>query len=565
MLEALHIQNYALIDEIEIDFAGGFNVLTGETGAGKSIIIGALNLVLGGRASNELLRDPAKPARIDAVFRMAKPPKRLSALLKEHDIPLSDNELILSRTLTAEGRSRGYVCGNVAPISLLAEIGDELVDLHGQHEHQSLLKPERQLDLLDGYAGADGLSGEVGERVATLRELAKTIAELESDDRERTRRMEFLRHEIAEIDAADLRAGEEEELKARRNLIANAERIFSLASHARTELYEAEEGSAILAIDAASADVGELARIDERFQPLLAQLSGVRAEVEEVADELRTYADRIEFDPNELDNLNARLAVISDLKRKYGRSIEEILEYRDRSRAEVSAYDSRDQRLADLQTGHRQLLSETQKMAADLANRRKVAARRLDRLISAALQDLGMRGGRFETAFETVDLSSSGINRIEFMLSANPGEKLKPLRQVASGGEISRIMLALKAVFAGADKIPTLVFDEIDAGVGGHVARNVARKLHELAASHQTICITHIAQIAASAQRHYRVAKTEQKGRNITEVIEIGNQARIEEIARLLDGSVSDVSAKHARALLKEMEGVDVGAAQRER
>jgi len=553
MLETLRIQNYALIDDIEVDFADGFNALTGETGAGKSIIVGALSLVLGGRASNELLRDPSKPARIDAVFRMTKPSRRLAALLKQHDIMLSDNELILFRTLAGEGRSRGYVCGNLVPISLLAEIGDELVDLHGQHEHQSLLKPDRQLDLLDAFAGVEELAGEVGERVATLRDLAKTINELESDDRERARRMEFLRHEVKEIATAELRSGEEEDLKARRNLIANAERIFTLASQARASLYEAEEGSAILAIDGASTDIGELAGIDERFQPLLTQLAGVRAQVEEMADELRAYTERIEFDPNELDSLNARLALISDLKRKYGRSVDEILDYLVRTRAEIEAYDSRDQRLADLQAQHRRLLSEAEKMAQDLAQKRKAAARKLDKLITATLQDLGMKGGRFETVFETVDLSATGIDRIEFTLSANPGEKLKPLRQVASGGEISRIMLALKAIFASADKIPTLVFDEIDAGVGGHITRNVARKLRELAASHQTICITHIAQIAASAERHYRVAKSEQKGRNITEVIRVESQARIEEIARLLDGSVSDVSLKHARALLKEM------------
>jgi DNA repair protein RecN (Recombination protein N) len=283
-------------------------------------------------------------------------------------------------------------------------------------------------------------------------------------------------------------------------------------------------------------------------------LAAVRAEVDEIADELRGYADRIEFDPKELDSLSERLAAISDLKRKYGRSIEEIIEYRDRALADLEAYDSRDQRLADLQTQYKRLLAETQDMAVNLSQKRKAAARKLDKLIASTLQELGMKGGRFETAFEGAELALTGTDRVEFMLSANPGEKLKPLRQVASGGEISRIMLALKVVFAGADRIPTLVFDEIDAGVGGAIARNVARKLRELSGSHQTICITHIAQIAATAQRHYSVVKTARKGRNVTEVVEIANQARIEEIARLLDGSVSDVSMKHARALLKEME-----------
>lgn len=554
MLETLHIQNYALIDNLEIDFGDGFNALTGETGAGKSIIMGALNLVLGGRASNELVRDPGKPAKIDAVFRVTKPSRRLTALFKAHEIPFDDGEIIVSRTITSEGRSRAYVCGSLAPISLLSEIGDELVDLHGQHEHQSLLKPDRQLDLLDAFAGVEELADGVGERVAAVRDLAKTIADLESDDRERARRMEFLRHEAAEIDAAGLRPGEEEELKARRNLIANAERIYTLASHARTALYEGEDASAILSADAATADIEELAHIDERFQPLATQLASVRAEIEEISDELRTYADRVEFDPAELDELNARLAALSDLKRKYGRSVEEIIEYRLRAAAELDAYDSRDQRLADLQAQHKRLLGEAQEAAVALSQKRKASARKLDKLITSTLQELGMKGGQFQTALESVELSLRGVDRAEFLLAANPGEKLKPLRQVASGGETSRIMLALKAVFAGADQIPTLVFDEIDAGVGGAVARSVATKLRELAASHQTICITHLAQIAATAQCHYNVVKSAQNGRNLTEVVRITDRSRVEEIARLLDGSVSDVSLKHARSLLKEME-----------
>lgn len=553
MLEELRIKNYALIDDLEVVFAQGFNVLTGETGAGKSIVVGALNLVLGGRASNETVREGASQAKVDALFRVPVPSRRLLALLKQHDIQPEEDGLTLSRVVTAEGRSRAYLCGNLVPVSVLAEVGDELVDIHGQHEHQSLLKTDRQLDLLDGFAGTEALAERVADQVGRLHDLDRAVADLEADDRERARRIEFLRYEVNEINAANLQPGEEEELKGRRNLIANAEKVFSLAAHVQALLYEGEDSSAVNSIDGAMADLNELAGIDERFRPALDQLSSARAVVEEVAADVRGHAEGLEYDPDELDRVNERLTLITDLKRKFGGSIDAILAYRDRSAAEVQTYEARDQRLLEMQTERKRVLAEAEDLARDLSGKRKAAARRLDKQVTSALQELGMKGGKFETAIENVALTLNGIDKVEFLISANPGEKVKPLRQVASGGEISRIMLALKAVFARADKIPTLIFDEIDAGVGGHAARSVALKLHELSQSHQTLCITHIAQIAARAASHYHVAKQTSKGRTITQVARIENKDRVEEIARLLDGSVSDVSLTHARALLEQM------------
>ncbi len=553
MLETLRIQNYALIDELEVELGDGLNALTGETGAGKSIVVGALELVLGGRASGEMLRDGSKQARVDAVFRLAKPSRHLVALLKNHDIDWDGDELVLSRVVTAEGRSRAYICGSLVLVSLLAEIGDELVDLHGQHEHQSLLKSERQLDLLDAFAGTEETTRGVGEKVARLRELEKAIAALESEDRERARRMEYLRHETNEIRAAELQPGEEETLRSRRNLIANAERIFSLASNALGTLYDAEEMPAVMAVDAGLADLQELARIDERFQAMASRLSGVRAEIDECAAELRAYANRLEFDPSELDQVNERLSLLGDLKRKYGGSVEAIIEYHEKAIEELQAFDSRDQRLAELTANRDAARCEVHEAAAELSRKRHAASRKLDKLVTAALQDLGMKGGLFETTIRTGDLNMTGIDQVEFLLTANPGEKPKPLRQVASGGEISRIMLALKAVFAHADHIPTLVFDEIDAGVGGRIARNVADKLRALAASHQTVCITHLPRIAASAKHHFCVNKQMLAGRSVTSIGRVEGQQRVQEVARLLDGSVSDVSLQHAKELLKEI------------
>ncbi|HQH52167.1 MAG TPA: DNA repair protein RecN [Candidatus Hydrogenedentes bacterium] len=550
MLESLHIQNYALIDDIELEFGAGFNVLTGETGAGKSIIVGALNLVLGARASSEGVRDGADRARVDAVFRIDKPSRDLAKVLEESDIVFEDGVLILSRVVTPDGRSRAYAGGAPVPLAVLAAVGDELVDLHGQHEHQSLLKPARQLDLLDGYAGMEQNAKAVSEAVASFRRVERELAELEAGDRERARRVEFLQHEVREIEKANLRAGEEEEIRERRNLLTNAERIFELSSRAYSALYESDEGAVVDTLDAASGNVGELAAINDRFKTLVDQLADARGKIEEVAAELREFTTEIEFDPQELDELNARLTLISSLKRKYGESVEAILAYLDRARAEVISYEKRDERLIQLKKEREVMSKEAHRLAEALSEQRKKAARALDKQITATLAELGMKGGRFETQFERVDLCGTGLDRVEFLLAANPGESLKGLRQVASGGEISRVMLALKSVFAEADTIPTLIFDEIDAGVGGAVATKVAAKLSGLAASHQTVCISHLPQIAAAADTHFRVAKETQKKRTVTSVACIAGDDRVRELARLLDGSVSDVSIEHARSLL---------------
>lgn len=551
MLELLRIQNYALIDTLEADFRPGFNALTGETGAGKSIVVGALNLVLGARSAGEVVREGAARASIEAVFRVDKPSARLTNLLKEREVLLEDGTLILSRIITPDGRSRAYAGGSLVPVSVLAEIGDELVDLHGQHEHQSLLRTERQLDLLDAFGGTEADAAEMAALVGRWRALEHEIQSLESDDRERERQMEFLRFEVHEIDEAALHPGEDLELKSRHNLIANAEAIFNLARQAHGSLYENEEGSAIDAVDAAAHDLDALVAIDSRFQALATQLAEARMAVETVAMELRGYSEELDFDPAELDTINRRLAMIGTLKRKYGANVEEILAYRNKAAASLEAYEQRDERLESLRRNAAAALEEAKRTAAELSHKRALGAQKLDKQVAAALQDLGMKGAKFETAFETVELGLHGQDRAEFLLSANPGEKLKPLRQVASGGEISRIMLALKAVFAAADKIPSLIFDEIDAGVGGVVARKVAEKLSSLARSHQVICITHIAQIAAAAQAHYHVSKETVKGRTLTRLQRVDAEARVKEVARLLDGSVSQVSLEHARALLE--------------
>lgn len=553
MLQTLRIQNYALIDEIEVEFGEGLNVLTGETGAGKSIVVGALNLVLGARASAETLREGAQRATIDAVFRIPRPSRRLARLLEEHAIELDGDELLLSRMISAEGRSRAYASGNLVTVSVLSDIGDELVDLHGQHEHQSLLRRERQLDLLDAFGGVEKNADEVREQVQRLRAISKDLEALQSDDRERARRVDFLRFEVDEIDKAKLVPGEESEVRGRLNLINNSEKIFTLASRAYALLFESQEGTPALdALNAAARDLDELAATDPRFESISVQLGNVRSETEAIVEELRAYTEELEFDPAELDALNTRLSLIRDLGRKYGETVDAILAYRDRALSEVDSYENRDRRITELEAERTSIENQANGTAKALSKARRSAARKLDRQVTSTLQELGMEGGRFSTNFEDTALSADGIDRVEFFLAANPGERLRPLRQVASGGEISRIMLALKAVFAGADKIPTLVFDEIDAGVGGAVATKVSGKLRELAQSHQTICVTHLPQIAAAARTHYYLSKSAWKGKTATQVTLVEDEARVEEVARLLDGSISEVSLNHARALLGE-------------
>lgn len=552
MLEAIRIQNYALVDEAEIEFSSGFNALTGETGAGKSILLGALNLVLGARASSDAVRAEAKQAAVEALFRIPNPSRRLLKLMEEHGIVLEEDALILRRVVTSEGRSRAYACGSLIPVSVMAELGDELVDLHGQHEHQSLLKADRQLDLLDAYGGTTDAAHAVREMVRNLRALEKEISGLETHDRERERQLDFLRFEANEIEQAGIAAGEDDELKTTLNRITHAEQICETAGTLYAQLYEREEGAATDLLGAAVRELEELSELDETFGVLAQQLAEAMATVEAVAAEVRAYTEQVEYDPEELNRLNQRMSQLQDLKRKYGRTIDEILAYREKAVGEIADYAQRDERLEALRAEFARLQGAAETAAKDLSKKRLKAAKQLDKRVSEGLQDLGMQGASFDTRREAAELGGSGIDKIAFYLAANKGEKPKPLKQVASGGEVSRIMLALKVVFADADTIPTLVFDEIDAGVGGLVARKVADKIARLSKTHQVLCITHLAQIAAVANVHFNVSKETDGKRTTSAVRPVSGKARVEEIARLLDGSVSKVSTQHARTLLAE-------------
>jgi len=555
MLESLHVNNFVLIEKLELDFGQALNVLTGETGSGKSIVVGALNLVLGARASSGIVREGAKRAKIDAIFRIRENDQTVRAVLSEHELETDDDELILTRTIGADGRSRAYVGGQVVPLAVLAQIGDELVDLHGQHDHQSLLRPDRQLGLLDAFARTESKAGALRQLVTELRDAERAFADLQQDDRERARRIEFLRFAVNEIDNANLEANEEVQVKTRRNLISNAETVAEQASRAVTALYESEDGSAAAALNIARHALDELAGIDERFAALRDRIDGITGEIDELTRDLQAETGKVEFDRAELESLNQRVSQIGDLKRKYGDSVEAVLAYRDEISRELEGLENRDERLAELQTRVDSLTAAATKDATALSKARQKGATKLDKQIAETLQFLGMKDAEFDTSFSEVDLYSGGIDRIDFMLAPNPGEPARPLKKAASGGEISRVMLAIKAVLAGADAIPTLVFDEVDAGVGGAVANSVASKLQTLGQTHQIISITHLPQIAAAGNAHFQVSKSSDGTRTHSAIERIDGTQRIEELARLLDGSVSAVSLKHAKSMLAEALG----------
>jgi len=554
MLELLRIKNFALIDDIEARFKPGLNVMTGETGAGKSIIVAALNLVLGMRASSEVVRTGASEARIEALFDITSKP-RIARLLEELGFEADDNELVLARTISKEGRSRCYANGALATLGALAQIGDDLVDFHGQHEHQSLLSTERQMELLDAYAGLTELRVSLGENYRRLREIERELDELHRDERERARQIEFLTHEINEIDAAKLDPDEEDQLRARRKIVLNAERLFTLCVETYGLLYS-EDGSVSDRLGTVRKSLAELAGIDESFKPLIDSAEDAHHKLEEIAYRLRDYSAALEFDPGELDAIETRLRVINGLKRKYGESIQAILDHRDACERQLGTLRSHDERLGELQQERDRVRETCLTQARTLSEKRHRAGRQLGTRIKKELHALGMQKARFEVRISQRpehQLTAAGLDDVEFMLSANPGEPEKSLKHVASGGEISRVMLALKTVLADADAIPTLVFDEIDAGVGGAMARTVAAKLKAVARSHQVICITHLPQIAATAHHHIRVTKESEAGRMVTQVAALDKEERVKEIATLLDGrKLSTISLRHARELLEQ-------------
>ncbi|MFQ3568205.1 MAG: DNA repair protein RecN [Aggregatilineales bacterium] len=593
MLEELRIQNFAIIESLELTFAPGLNVITGETGAGKSIIIDAVELLLGGKADASFIRAGAERALIEGVFGLDPRARAAIVPILQREELLEDDDaevLTITREMRANGRSTARINGVTVNLEMLSEIGAFLVDVHGQSAHLSLLRPSAHIDLLDRYAGLMDARDALGVVVGRLAGVRREIETLRADEAALKRRAELLAREIEEIEAAGLTPGEDDDLRAERNRLANSEQLAKLSAEAVALLYGDEaavEGlGAVDALMQVAALLGKLAQID----PALAEehdLAGsVAAQAEELAVSLRRYIDHVEYNPERLNEVEERLEVINALKRRYGPSIALILEHAGKARAELDALEHSEERLEELARQETTLLKHIGELAERISRGRAAAAAQLSEGIIRELADLRMASARFEVSLEQREdpegcyvgerrlaFDQTGIDRVEFMLSANPGEPLRPLAKVASGGEAARIMLALKRVLTSADHTPTLIFDEIDQGIGGRIGSIVGEKLWALTGEHQVMVVTHLAQLAGYADRHYRVLKGVDGGRTRAQIVALADEAaRVEELAAML-GTPNESGLQSARELLAQAAGykrqqsrpVDNGSAQQQR
>ena len=554
MLTELHIRNFAVIDEIHVELGPGLNVLSGETGAGKSIIVGALSLLLGERASADVIRAGEDRAVVEGVFEIPED-SPLREQCAEAGVDLSDDVLILKRELQREGRNRAWINGSPATAGLIGELGGALVDLHGQHEHQALLRPGPQRTILDQFAGAVPLAQQARTAWNAQQTAVAALAEARTRLAQTRERSEQLSHMAKEIESAELVAGEEEALAAEIRRLEHSEELLALSGELHEAVYGDESGlvdrlggsrralDALLRIDPAAADLGEL------FASGLATL-------DELGRRLRDYRFSVEHDPRRLATLRQRQDLLIRLGRKYGGTVEELIEAGGRARAELSAIETSEGDLRDLERLVAERRSELAEVSARLTAVRREAASRLEAEVTRQLPELGLPGGTFQAEVVPLDAPGpDGAETIRFLVSLNPGFDPGPLSRVASGGELSRVMLALKTVLAGVDEVPSLVFDEIDAGVGGRVAHSVAERLGQVAREHQVFAITHLAQIAARADTQYRVDKVQTGDSVATRLVRLSEADRPAEISRMLGGEAgSDVSLRHARELLERRE-----------
>ena len=547
MIRFLAIRNLAVIESVAVDFEQAFNILTGETGAGKSILVEAVGLLLGGRATQDLIRTGEDLATVEAIFDSA-----------------DGGELIVRREITSQGRSRAFINGALATAAALKDLSNRLVELHGQHEHQQLLDPAQHLALLDAWAGLDGARSQLAGLFVTVRGLREQLDRLRMDDRERAARLDLVEFQLAELQKANLQAGEDEALAAERQLLRSADTIQRLCGESYAELYD-NESAALTALGHVWKRVGELAAIDPRFAPYLDARDGIKAQLEDLAFTLRDFADGIDASPGRLQQVEDRLALIERLKRKHGGTLEDAIAHRDRLAAEHKAL-----------TGGQSSIAETEQQLADagraflkaarnVSEARRTAAPKFARAIEGELAGLAMERTRFEVRLVTSEAegqwTEAGLDSGEFFLSPNVGEELRPLARIVSGGELSRVMLALKtlAALGGAktqDPSPkTLIFDEVDAGIGGRVATVVGQKLASLGERFQVLCITHLPQIAACGRTHFLIEKRIHGRRTVTSVTRLEGDERVAEIARMMGGAAAGEKAMASARELLETSG----------
>ena len=562
MLIELNVSDYALIEDLRISFSPGLNVLSGETGAGKSIIIGAINLLLGERAAVEQIRQGSEQTLIEGIVKVEPQLEaELNVLLEDAGIS-SDAELLLAREVSRNGRSVARVNGRAVPVSFLKEIGQLLVDLHGQHQHQSLLRQDQHIELLDSFGG-EALAGarkKLNELWRRKVELKKELSAFGEDHAERERRIDLYAYQVKEIGEATLRIGEDEELAEREKLLSNAEKICTAVARIYMELFSGEEEgleqSIIDRLGRLSALLAEAADIDRTLEPMQELFATASAQLDEVAHELRDYQTKFDFEPSELVTIQERLNLINTLKRKYGGTIEGVIDFGSEAQKEMERLQNSEAMVAKIEEDLEKLAVELEIESTELSRLRKKSAADLEQLIEECLQELALPNARFAVKLDRKqNITVLGFDAVEFLFSANRGEEVKPLAKIISGGEVARVMLALKTALARQDLIPTLIFDEVDSGIGGATIQAVAEKLAELARHHQVMCVTHSPQIASMADSHICLYKEVSGERTLTRAALLGKDEKRQELARMLDGAAIDqVSLQHVDNMLKRAE-----------
>ncbi|MFO8090699.1 MAG: DNA repair protein RecN [Desulfatiglandaceae bacterium] len=550
MLNELHISNFAIITDLKLSLKPGLNTLTGETGAGKSIIINAMNLLLGGRASSDLIRTGCEEARLGALFSIPEQ-AGVAAALEEMGYPI-DTELLIQRTINREGRNKVFINGNIATLSMLSKLGGMLINISGQHESQVLLRPDNHLFLLDEF----GMLSERREVVKGLYEEAVAaegeISELKRAIKEAESNRELAMFQVQEIDAAGLQTDEDELLAEERSRLQHAEELLTALAEAYDLLYESN-GSVVSRLSQGTKKVARASGIDGRLNQLKESLEEFQARIEDVAFALRDARRGVEIDPGRLSEVEERIAVLNELKRKYGGSISLVLAYREQTAARIFKDEEVQRGLKGAENRLEGLLECMRKEATSLSAARREAADRLEAAVERELAQLHMENTRFRVSMQDNGerIGPDGMDRVEFLISTNVGEELKPLVKIASGGELSRLMLSLKTILAGTASVETLIFDEVDSGISGATAEVVGEKLRKLAAYHQILCITHLPQIASQAETHFLVKKAVTDGRTSTVIAELDSDARVKEIARMLAGKeITDGAVTRAREML---------------
>jgi DNA repair protein RecN (Recombination protein N) len=548
VLVELLVENYAVVEKLRIRFHDGFNVLTGETGSGKSIVVDALGLLFGGRTSADTVRSGADRARVSGIF---DAPPAAAAVLEESGIAAEDGEILIEREILAGGKSRAFVCNRPATLALLRGLALELGDIHGQHEQQRLFSPAAQLDILDEFAGNDGLRMQVAEVYRRWRECEAELAQIEQTEKEKLRLLDVWTFQRNEIEAARAKPGEDSALEQERKVLQNVTRLLDSANGAYAGLYDDPE-SATAKIRGAIRRLEELCRIDSSLDSVLETLRPAQIAIEDASAAIRDYLAKLEPDPDRLDEVESRLAVLDKLKRKYGPAIDDVIAFGRQVQQQIEAAESTAERRVEIERRRASLASEFDRLAAQLTRERRAAGQTLARRVQSELKALAMERTVFEVRLEAAPWSQTGADAVAFLVSANVGEAPRPLEKVASGGELSRLALALKTCVTAGVSGRTLVFDEVDAGIGGVAAESVGRRLAGLAARNQVLCVTHLAQIAGFAAHHFVVEKKEVKGRTVAVVDELSGEARTREIGRMLSGQrLTPEALRHAQQLIR--------------